>query len=254
MIDKDKLRLSPTKILLYQQCPYKFKKQVIDKDYKPSIWLDLGSVTHGIIEELTKNRMEKDTSFINLFIDDYLDKTEYNNTEKQEIKKTSTNMVDTCYNSIDDFIRKLEDYYVEMWFETNLNGFKFVGKSDLIGKSKNGNYYIVDYKTSKPNKKTGLHYETDFDQWLMYALLFRIDKRLEGLNPICRAWYLRTNTIHEKKFTNDDIDKIFIKAHCILDMIDNDIYNYNKSGERKGFHPKRNKFCNWCDYNRICRR
>lgn len=246
-IKKSDIRISPTKLILFEQCPFKFKKQVIEKDKISSIWLDIGSIVHNLIEKFTEKESLEDT-----YIENYIEKKsiDYNNNDKLLIKSTITKMLRKNFYAIKNFIKNKE-FYIEKWFETEFNEFKFVGKVDLIVKDKS-KYIIVDYKTSKPNKKTGLHYKTDFTQWLMYALLIKRDNNLKKLNPVCLAWYLRTGFKEKVQFKDNDLNKIFIKIHCLLEKIEENIYYNNKSFGNKGFKPKRNKFCNWCDYKKIC--
>lgn len=138
-------RISESKISTYEQCPLKYlynyvKKYEEDKKV-PKHHLKFGSYIHRIFE-LGYEKSSKDELL------EIADSIKESYSFKQKIEEGK---VQACIDNFLKFNKNLEETVgTELEFLIEVRkGIKFNGIIDRIVKSPNGNYLIIDYKTSK---------------------------------------------------------------------------------------------------------
>ena len=150
LLNKEKLRLSASKLETYTDCPLKFKfAHVLEITSPPKSFFDLGTSVHAVAEHLTQ--LEKDGSDITEDIAfEILDKewvigSFRSETEANQAKKKAKDMIKTYlkWSSLNPNI----PLAAEQKFTIDIGGIPFNGSIDRVERTPDGEYEVVDFKT-----------------------------------------------------------------------------------------------------------
>lgn len=136
--------------------------------------------------------------------------------------------------------------------ETELSSFNHSGitvyaKLDLFYKI-NNKYIIVDWKTGKED-------ESDYIQLLLYTKYATEKYGIDINDIVCRVEYLKTNTVKEFTFTEEDIEQtnyvILGSVSSMMELLDNPELNKAKSVENFSKCNDQEK-CKNCNFRKVC--
>ena len=268
----ENLQLSASKINLYKLCPGQYKYRYIDKVKIPRVvWpgTGYGDVIHLILEwsinALTIGVNKKDIIQVlkdGLFQDLYDAWLKENKevfrqsrayTYKSFIKKgikQSIMMVKFLFSFYDEYYKLLPEFAFDFEYEF-VKGITFKGIIDFLYFKSEGEYKIIDFKTTKHNEK---FYFVDWDndiQSLIYIYFCYTFFNLlpEDFNYLILNHELNFLFFKEKRIKNlyNNKEKYFIELTNII----KDIKKFYKKQDTKLYKPTQEK-CRWCDYKELC--
>jgi len=244
---------SYSKLSTFEQCPLKYKFRYIDKIIIPEKTIEslLGKIIHKALEWLyleVKNGVIPSLDDVLLFY-----------TKKWQEEDFSNGVIMNGNLTLSDYynrgIQLLTNYYfkhkpfddntldVEKEIIVSLDEFKnylirgFIDR--LAYNLKTCEYEIHDYKTSNflPSREK----ISNDKQLALYS--FAIKKMFGENKGVLLVWhYLAHNLKISLKKTNDEIYKLKEET---IDLI-------KKIKSTKNFSPCVSRFCNWCEYKKIC--
>lgn len=243
------LRLSPSRIAEFNNCPQLYKYRVIDLlPEPPSIDAERGTLIHTILEdlfelpaadrtldaakELLPSRWQEQVSVkpeISALIDN-----------EKEFSDRAESLL-TNYFTLEN-PGNFEPTYRELHLEMDLSEKLYLhGYVDRLDIAPTGEVRIVDYKTGK-SPKPGWEEKALF-QLRVYALLYW---RNHGVLPkLLQLIYLGDSKLIRNTPSETDLLQtertLFRVAQEILDAIDKD-----------SFRAKPSKLCDWCYFKSIC--
>lgn len=235
------IRVSWSKISLYRDCPFKWKKVNIDKIYEPkTIFLWRGKVLHACIEKLSNRFLMKNLGSL----DEILNKFE-SNFMRKEFQKALQNRM--CIEGIDiltQFYFLIEEcdifqnlHKTEWYFKLPLAKAKNTLLTGIIDRlDLNANKCtLIDYKDGR-EKKIG-EYEDQLKLY-QYAVQETYNYDIEALN----IHLLKQHKILSRKgFNETEVNDLIVEVYEILENIKNE-----------KFEPKKNQWCKYCSFREIC--
>jgi putative RecB family exonuclease len=243
------LRLSPSRVTEFNNCPALYKYRVIDQlPEPPSIDAERGTLIHTILEDLFElpaaqrtltsakellpsrwqNQLEEKPELAELIA-----------SEKEWSERAESLL--TNYFSLEN-PQTFEPTYRELHLELDLTEKLYLhGYVDRLDVAPTGEVRIVDYKTGKA-PKPGWEEKALF-QLRVYALLYW---RNHGVVPrLLQLIYLGDTKLVRSSPTEAELlateKTLFRVAEEILKAIETDI-----------FPPKLSKLCDWCFFKTIC--
>lgn len=231
-------RISESKISTYEQCPlkylYNYVKRYEEDKGVPTHHLKFGTYIHKIFEL----GYEKSTESELLEIAEDI-KANYNFKQKideEKVEKCVKNFLKFNSNLSETVGTELE-YLIEVE-----KGIKFNGIIDRIVKSPEGNYLIIDYKTSKRSLSKVEIYQNDQLKSYTYAVsrIFNV--------PVTKITASHFYPI-TGKFVHCNYSNAQINAY-VKKRIDQ-VWEIRKK-KTEDMCPTQNQFCNWCGYKDIC--
>lgn len=243
------LRLSPSRIAEFNNCPALYKYRVIDQlPEPPSIDAERGTLIHTILEDLFELPASIRTfeSARDLLPDRWRAQLE----AKPELSKLvldEKEWSDRAHSLLQNYFtlekpETFEPTYRELHLEMDLSEKLYLhGYVDRLDVAPTGEVRIVDYKTGKA-PKPGWEEKALF-QLRVYALLYW---RNHGVIPrLLQLIYLGDSKLVRSVPTESDLlaaEKILFKvADEILSAIAKD-----------NFPPKPSRLCDWCFFKTIC--
>ena len=250
------MRTSYSALDTFQQCPQKFKFQVIDKIKAPrSPEASFGSAVHGslkymfshdpvfpTIEEVTAHFSEnwKTSSFApSLALTPEVSEL-YNKSGREMLKNFYKRNPPWNFSVVD----------TESHFEVLLTDEKsnkthiLAGIIDRVDKIGEGEYEIIDYKTNRrlPSQKT---VDDNLQMSIYHMALMR---RWPGLDPkkIKLSLYFLKHDEKMSSFRTPD------KLSEIRERVIATIYDVEKRLSNSNFPPNPSKLCDYCPYKSIC--
>jgi RecB family exonuclease len=190
---------SDSRVSTYEQCPYKFKLQYIEKqkpEMKNTIEAFLGQVVHKCLEDLYKKKKANEEISKESFIKQY--RKTWNEWYSDNVKIVKENQTANNYKKLGE--KFLADYYDRY---TPFNQLEIIGlethdkitlsdgnqwqiRIDKLTRDKEGNYYVVDYKTSSRMKSQN---EADKDRQLaMYAIW--VKNKFKDAKSVKLIWHM----------------------------------------------------------------
>jgi DNA helicase-2/ATP-dependent DNA helicase PcrA len=231
-------RISESKISTYEQCKlkylYSYVKRYEENKKIPKHHLKFGSYIHKIFELGYEKTSEDELKLISKGI-----RNNFN--FKQKIDEAK---VDDCIKNFLKFNSGLaETVGVELEYIIEVKkGIKLNGIIDRIVKSPEGNYLIIDYKTSKrPLTKLGIYQNNQLKAYT-YAVskIFNVP-----VNKITAShFYPITGKFIHCTYTNAQINTFLQKR---IDQV----WEIRKK-KAVDLVPSKNTFCDWCGYKDIC--
>lgn len=231
---------SPSKILLYKQCPKRFKYQYIDKvvvEEKPRTALEKGSLIHEILEANLKGKLFQ----LNKKQYEALTESDYINVENIINNFITTETFLNIKNStnkllVEKFLRLDKDLNPTLEKEKSILN----GKIDaIIHNDKIG--LVIDWKTGGKDKATIERFPKDEEQLEIYAIWALQVFKLDGIKT--KYIYVEHDAIQEKVILKKDLELLKSKY---LNML-NEIENCNTWTMNVGL------LCSYCDYVDLCK-
>jgi len=241
------IKLSPSKIATYKQCPYKYRcdtdTQIRNAYKKDTPDLIFGNLIHGCLNDFFKKTQKSERNYQTLR-KLFEEKFKKNFEKHRRIFKTKENIIKYVEEAKKQFKTFLSSKYskTEPMVTEDFPKYLYSNELELGGKFDrvdlvDDKLVLIDYKTGKykENKQEDNQFQLDFYEYLLSKIYpkFKTAKKV--------LFYLKENKIAEEK-NNKDLNKVEEKILNYADVIKND----------KEFKPKRNSLCNYCGYQEIC--
>jgi len=241
------LKLSPSKIATYKQCPFKYKCEIDTQTRlayrKDTPDLVFGNLIHGCLNDFYKRTKKEDRNFETLR-KLFETKFKYSFAKHNKVfknKETIIRYVEESKKQFKTFLKnklsKGEPLVTEDFPKYQINpelelGGKF-DRVDLV----DDKLILIDYKTGKYKEdgQSNFEFQLNFYEYLLTKNIqnIKVDKKI--------LFYLKENKI-DKYETSDDLNEVENEILDIAETINSDV----------DLKPKRNSLCNYCDYQQIC--
>ena len=247
--DEKKLRLSPSAVSEYENCPQLYKYRKIEKlPEPPSLDAERGTLVHTILQDLFEfpSAQRLPQTAIDLLPSRWSAQLE----GKPELKAMVTNEKEwldratsllTTYFTLENpstFEATHREMHLENDFDTDVYLHGYVDRLDI---APTGEVRIVDYKTGK-SPKPGWEEKALF-QLRVYALLYL---KATGVLPrLLQLIYLGDGRVVKSNPTMKDIES----AEKVLHRVAKDIFI---SIQKDYWPPKPSRLCDWCFFKSIC--
>lgn len=249
MSSDSRLRLSPSSVNDYNNCPQLYKYRSIDKlPQPPSLDAERGTLVHTVLHDLFEKLPSERTpaTAIELLPQSWRTQVQ----AKPELEQMVTNEKEwleragallTTYFTLErpeSFEATHREMHLESDFEENVYLHGYVDRLDV---APTGEVRIIDYKTGK-SPKAGWEDKALF-QLRVYALLYF---KASGVLPrLLQLIYLGDGKLVKSNPTMADLDK----AERFLHRTALDIF----TSIEKNYWPTRpTKLCDWCFFKTIC--
>ena len=247
--DEKKLRLSPSAVSEYENCPQLYKYRKIEKlPEPPSLDAERGTLVHTILQDLFEfpSAQRLPQTALDLLPSRWSAQLE----GKPELKAMVTNEKEwldratsllTTYFTLENpstFEATHREMHLENDFDTDVYLHGYVDRLDI---APTGEVRIVDYKTGK-SPKPGWEEKALF-QLRVYALLYW--KATGVLPQLLQLIYLGDGRVVKSNPTMNDIES----AEKVLHRVAKDIFI---SIQKDYWPPKPSRLCDWCFFKSIC--
>ena len=245
----EKLRLSPSRVNDFTNCPQLYKyRSILNLPEEISLDAERGKLVHSVLEDLFEiPRLERDqaqaTSLLpSAWQRQIAEKPELEQlvTNQQEWMDRAKSLLQT-YFSLEDpttFDATYRELHLEKDFSDQIYLHGYVDRLDI---APTGEVRIVDYKTGK-SPKPGWEEKALF-QLRVYALLYW---RNEGVLPrVLQLLYLGDGNTVKSSPTERELEA----TERILRNIGDEILT---AIETDFFPPKKSRLCDWCSFKSIC--
>jgi len=246
---------SHSRLGAYEQCPYRFKLQYIDKietDVEEGVEAFLGIRVHETLEKLYRDLMheKKNTLEELLFHLDNEWEKNWNDdiviVKKQFSKENYHDMarrfVTDYYNSYDPF-DQTRTIALEERIHIDLDGngeYQLQGYIDRLSESKDSRYEIHDYKT---NSRLPMPESIRSDRQLaLYAL--GVKEQYPNVDDIRLVWHFLA---FDKEITSSRTDQE------LQEIKDSTIQLIDKIRSTEEFPTSPSGLCNWCEFRGVCK-
>ena len=243
---------SHSRVSTFEQCPYKYKLQYIDKE-KPEIQNTIeafmGDIVHQSLEDLYKKKKFKQRVAKASLIKFYRDLWEKEYSE--DVKVVKDNLTADNYKKMGE--KFLSDYYdtykpfeqlTILGLETQdrmtlPDGSQWHVRIDKFACDNEGNYYVMDYKTNSRMKDQE---EADSDRQLaMYS--FWVKDKFKDAKAVKLVWHmLAFNKEVVSERTPEQLEKLQQEVVELIKEIEN----------AKEFPTNVTALCNYCGFRSIC--
>jgi putative RecB family exonuclease len=247
--EEKSLRLSPSAVSEYENCPQLYKYRKIDKlPEPPSLDAERGTLVHTVLQDLFEfpsNERTPETA-----IDLLPSRWKAQLAEKPALMEMVTNEKEwldrassllTTYFTLENpatFEATHREMHLENDFDTNVYLHGYVDRLDI---APTGEVRIVDYKTGK-SPKPGWEEKALF-QLRVYAFLYW--KNTGVLPRLLQLIYLGDGRVVKSNPTQADVDSV----EKVLQRVAKDIFI---SIEKEYWPPKPSRLCDWCYFKKIC--
>jgi putative RecB family exonuclease len=247
--DEKKLRLSPSAVSEYENCPQLYKYRKIEKlPEPPSLDAERGTLVHTILQDLFEfpSAQRLPQTALDLLPSRWSAQLE----GKPELKDMVTNEKEwldratsllTTYFTLENpstFEATHREMHLENDFDTDVYLHGYVDRLDI---APTGEVRVVDYKTGK-SPKPGWEEKALF-QLRVYALLYW--KATGVLPQLLQLIYLGDGRVVKSNPTMNDIES----AEKVLHRVAKDIFI---SIQKDYWPPKPSRLCDWCFFKSIC--
>ena len=243
------LRLSPSAVSEYENCPQQYKYRKIDKlPEPPSLDAERGTLVHTVLQDLfdlpaaDRNVQAAIDLLPSRWVSQLKDKpalVEMVTNEKEWLDRASSLL--TTYFTLENptsFEATHREMHLENDFDVNVYLHGYVDRLDV---APTGEVRIVDYKTGKA-PKPGWEEKALF-QLRVYALLYW--KNTGALPRLLQLIYLGDGRLVKSNPTMQEIEG----AEKVLHRVAKDIFI---SMEKEYWPPKPSRLCDWCYFKNIC--
>ena len=243
------LRLSPSAVSEYENCPQQYKYRKIDKlPEPPSLDAERGTLVHTILQDLFEIPAPDRTpeAAIDLLPSRWSAQLE-SKPELLEMVSTEMEWLDRAsallstyftFENPSTFEATHREMHLENDFEENVYLHGYVDRLDI---APTGEVRIVDYKTGKA-PKPGWEEKALF-QLRVYALLYW--KNTGVLPRLLQLIYLGDGKVVKSNPTMKDLES----AEKTLHRVAKDIFI---SIEKDDWPAKTSRLCDWCFFKSIC--
>ena len=247
--EEKSLRLSPSAVSEYENCPQLYKYRKIDKlPEPPSLDAERGTLIHTILQDLFEFPSQERTpqTAINLLPSRWAAQLEGKPallamvpSEKEWLDRASS-LLQTYFTleNPSTFEATHREMHLEDDFDSDIYLHGYVDRLDI---APTGEVRIVDYKTGK-SPRPGWEEKALF-QLRVYALLYW--KNTGVLPRLLQLIYLGDGRIVKSNPTMAEIES----AEKVLRRVAQDIFI---SIEKEYWPPKPSRLCDWCYFKSIC--
>lgn len=245
----EQLRLSPSRVNDYTNCPALYKyRAILNLPEAISLDAERGKLVHAVLEDLFESpRFERNhAKAISLLPEAWRRQLE----EKPELEALVTDQREwmdraqallQSYFTLEDptsFDSTFRELHLEKNFTEQIYLHGYVDRLDI---APTGEVRIVDYKTGK-SPKPGWEDKALF-QLRVYALLYW---RNEGVLPrLLQLLYLGDG----KTIKSSPTERELVATERILNNIGDEILT---AIDTDFFPPKKSRLCDWCSFKSIC--
>jgi len=245
----EQLRLSPSRINDFNNCPQLYKYRAIDQlPEPPSIDAERGKLIHSVLEDLFEEKMEDRNLATAL---DLLPKAWQEHLVSQpqlaQLVLDEKEWMDRASSLLSSYFTlenpsNFESTYRELHLEKDMSEEIYLhGYVDRLDVAPTGEVRIVDYKTGK-SPKPGWEEKALF-QLRVYALLYWQN---HGVLPrLLKLIYLGDQKVVESSPTEAQLKS----TEKILFNIGQEILS---AIETSHFPTKKSRLCDWCFFKTIC--
>lgn len=238
----ENMTFSFSRLSSYHQCPYQFKLQYIDcEDGIQNFFSDFGTLCHSILERYLKGELEI---------------YELSATYEKEFKEAVSHKAppNKYVDLNESYFQQGKDYFdtfeglkyeivaVEKEICINIDGIKFTGFIDALIKDKNGDYAIIDHKSSDPKSANSEKAKEYWKQMTLYSIgifdEYGVYPKVLNINAFRKQqWFSKeleeTSVEEAKKWVIDTVDKLMNEEDWL---------------PKSDFY-----FCNWlCNFRNFC--
>ena len=233
---QEEIFLSASSIDTYESCSLKYRLNYIDgipqTANKPE--LVFGNIIHKVLQRFHAPKKElSEQRILNILNDEWKeDEFEYS-VREEKFREQGIELLKEYIYFLDD--NKPNVLKREKSFDFNIGHINIRGVIDRIDKSSSG-IEIVDYKTSKTT--TSARSNLQLAIYSMY-LNQTEENEISGLPASASLHFLRNydKPIRSHSFTQDELLTTAEKIKDVANGI-----------QKKSFHPKKGRHCDWCDY------
>ena len=249
MSNEQSLRLSPSAVSEYENCPQQYKYRKIDKlPEPPSLDAERGTLVHTVLQDLfeipaagrtVESAIELLPSRWSAQLADKPALLGMVTNEKEWLDRASS-LVKTYFalENPTTFEATHREMHLENDFDTNVYLHGYVDRLDV---APTGEVRIVDYKTGK-SPKPGWEEKALF-QLRVYALLYW--KNSGVLPRLLQLIYLGDAKLVKSNPTMPELEA----TEEVLRRVAKDIFI---SIEKEYWPPKTSRLCDWCYFKSIC--
>lgn len=246
---------SHSRLSCYEQCPYKFKLQYIDKvetEVEETVEAFLGSIVHEVLEKLYRDLLfHKMNSLDDIIV--FL-RSEWKDNWSDDIV-----IVNTDYNK-NNYLKMAEKYitdYYKRYYPFNqgktialeerilinldeTGEYKLQGYIDRLTELKDGYYEIHDYKTySRLPLAEYIHTDR---QLALYMI--GVKNNYPDVKNVRLIWhFLAFDKEIDSTRTDKELEKLKLDTIKLIDTIEND----------EEFVAKAGYICDWCEFKPVCK-
>ena len=249
MAEPVQIRLSPSRVNDYLNCPQLYKYRAIDQ-LPEAISLDAerGTLVHTVLENLfdvpAQNRvLEKALEILPTHWQEQLSQTPELNVlvtnEKEWLDRASALL--TTYFTLEN-PSQFEPTHREMHVEMNITDSIYLhGYIDRLDIATTGEVRVVDYKTGK-SPKSGWEEKALF-QLSIYALIYW--RAYGNIPTLLQLIYLGDGKVIKNSPRESDLVRTQEKLLTVADDI-------SASIQADHWLPKKSRLCDWCSFKAIC--
>ncbi|MBN1551948.1 PD-(D/E)XK nuclease family protein [bacterium] len=239
-----RLRLSYSKMSLFERCPRAYKKLYVDGiPPKPQPFFSFGSCIHAVMEVFYDENIKTKRSkrfLLEILEEKWADFTigYHDETEASMYKAKAVEMLENYYDSFVATASFHPAEFIESYFEIPV-GTRAVmtGFIDRIDKIDN-RYILLDYKT-EPTERS----QESVDSDLQLTLYYWAAKNFLGINVDTLGLYMMAhNTLLTTRRKPEDVDVLLERIKTVT----NDMLTEST------FEPRINKYCLSCDHLEGC--
>ena len=238
-------KLSYSQLNDYKTCPWKYRyKYILKIPAPPTPPLSFGISVHEALREFEARTIRgeklKLSDLLKMYNTHFLEEGYRDKKEKSVYRRRGEKMLRNFYRSYKD--RLFPAFMVEKGFEIKLGGKTITGRIDRIGKDKDGDFEIIDYKTSDLSTKDIKDLEKKAkkdDQLLIYSIAAR---EALGVDPKTIGFFYLDGG--KKVLVDLKEEEISKRKKDIEDRIKK--ISKGEFGATPGPH------CTWCPFNKIC--
>ena len=245
---------SHSRISTYENCPYKYKLQYIDKEtpeIENTIEAFMGGIVHKCLEDLYKRKKFKQRVSKETLIKLYKDLWEKEYSEDIKVVKEDQGLTANNYKKMgQEFLENYYDKYTPFEQLTILgletqdmmtlkDGNRWHVRIDKFACDDKGNYYVMDYKTNARMKDQE---EADEDRQLaMYS--FWVKDKYKDAKSVKLVWHmLAFNKEVVSERTPEQLKKLQDEVIAIIKKIEN----------TKEYPTNVTKLCDYCGFKSKC--
>jgi len=235
------MRISYSAFDTYNRCPAKYKFQYIDRVSVPKkAELSFGSLIHEIVQlALKKDPIIPSIDELIVYLKDHWDDSVFSSSqEAKQYFDMGQNMIRNFHASLKPGFRNIvateKRFYIPLNEKHTLSG-----AIDRIDKLPFGAFEVIDYKTSKTMPDQN---QVNVDKQLGIYRFAVGNLWPEAKDVRLTLYYLK----HDQQITTDrtEEDAEIIKKEFIETA--------EKIEKETNWQPKRNSFCDWCDFQDRC--
>jgi len=234
------MHISYSALETYNRCPAKYKFQYLDRikvPEKPELYF--GSLIHEVVQYALKKDpiMPSRDELLEYLKNQWRDEVFENGTQAKQYFDWGKQMLDKFHAGHKPGLRNI--VCVEKRFQIPVGEHILSGMIDRVDKLPIGAYEVIDYKTSKqlPSQE-----EVNRDKQLCIYHLAVENLWPEAKDIRLTLYYLKHDSKITTKRRPDEVEQI--KEEIIKTA--------EKIAKETEWRPKRNSFCDYCEYSHLC--